>query len=68
MSEENIKLLNKQILFELWLSKSMFPSDTTIRGKYTLRVCFTNHRTKREDIDRFVDEVIKIGNRVTTHT
>lgn len=64
MSENDIKSLNRLILAELWLNKSMFPSDTTLRGKYTLRVCFTNHRSKREDIDRFVDEVIQIGDRV----
>lgn len=61
MTETDIKIANKQIMVELWLGKSMFPSDTTIRGKYGLRVCFTNHRSRREDIDRLVDEIIDIG-------
>lgn len=64
LDETQIKLLNKQILFELWLKKSMFPSDTTIGGKYSLRVCFTNHRTQSADIDVFVDEVLRIGERI----
>jgi glutamate/tyrosine decarboxylase-like PLP-dependent enzyme len=65
MSEDEIKGLNRRILIELWLNKNMFPSDTTLSGKYALRVCFTNHRSKREDIDRFVDDVKEIANRLT---
>jgi glutamate/tyrosine decarboxylase-like PLP-dependent enzyme len=65
MGEDEIKEINRRILVELWLNKSMFPSDTTVNGKYAIRVCFTNHRSKREDIDRFVDDVMEIANRLT---
>jgi len=62
LGEEELKELNNQILMRLWLSSSMVPSDTTLNGKYTLRICITNHRSKREDFNRLVDEVIRIGN------
>jgi glutamate/tyrosine decarboxylase-like PLP-dependent enzyme len=65
MSEDEIKEFNRRILVELWLNKNMFPSDTTLNGKYALRVCFTNHRSRREDIEHFVDDVMEIANRLT---
>jgi aromatic-L-amino-acid decarboxylase len=61
MSEERLKELNSQILMHLWMS-GMVPSYTTLNGKYALRVCITNHRSRREDLDRLVEEVIRIGN------
>jgi glutamate/tyrosine decarboxylase-like PLP-dependent enzyme len=65
ISEDEIKEMNRRILVELWLNNNMFPSDTTLNGKYALRVCFTNHRSKKEDIKRFVDNVMEIVNRLT---
>lgn len=67
LSEKALKELNNQILLRLWLT-GMVPSDTTLNGKYTLRVCITNHRSKREDFDRLVDEVIRNGNSLTKST
>ena len=61
LSEEKLKDLNNQILWQLW-SSGLIPSDTTLNGKYTLRVCITNHRSKREDFDCLVNEMVKIGN------
>lgn len=61
LSEEKLKDLNNQILWQLW-SSGLIPSDTTLNGKYTLRVCITNHRSKREDFDCLVNEMVQIGN------
>lgn len=61
LSEEKLKDLNNQILWQLWFN-GLIPSDTTLNGKYTLRVCITNHRCKREDFDRLIDKVVQIGN------
>jgi hypothetical protein len=38
-------------------------SDTSIKGKYMLRACNVNHRTKRYDMDFLVREVKEIGHR-----
>ena len=32
-----------------------------IRGTYALRVAITNHRTRRDDLDRLVEEVVRLG-------
>jgi glutamate/tyrosine decarboxylase-like PLP-dependent enzyme len=61
LGEEALRQLNHELLLRLWRS-GIVPSDTTVGGKYTLRVCITNHRSKREDFDRLVEEVIRIGN------
>ncbi len=43
-------------------------SDTTLNGKYMLRAANVNHRSKREDFEFLVDEVKKIGNKMTEKT
>ena len=53
--------LNRQILVELQERGIAVPSGTTIRGRYVLHVAHTNHRSRREDFDLLVREVIRIG-------
>ena len=53
--------LNKEILVELQEQGVAVPSGTTIKGKFVLRVGHTNHRSRREDFELLVDEVIRIG-------
>jgi len=36
-------------------------SGTTVRGKYVLHIVNTNHRSRREDFDLLVQEVIRLG-------
>jgi hypothetical protein len=37
------------------------PSYTTLDGKYCLRAAIANHRSRREDFDLLVQEVLKVG-------
>jgi glutamate/tyrosine decarboxylase-like PLP-dependent enzyme len=60
LKESELNELNKQILSYLWLD-SLVPSYTTLNGTYALRVCITNHRSRREHFDRLVREVVRIG-------
>lgn len=53
--------LNRQLLVRLHESGVAVPSHTLIRGAYALRVAITNHRTRREDLDVLVDEVVRLG-------
>jgi glutamate/tyrosine decarboxylase-like PLP-dependent enzyme len=53
--------LNKQIEIELQERGIAAPSGTTIKGRYALHVANTNHRTRREDFDVLVREVIRLG-------
>ena len=41
------------------------PGETVVDGKNCLRVCFTNHRTTRADIDNMLAWVTKTGNELS---
>ena len=56
--------LNNQILVKLQQKGIAAPSGTMIGGKYVLHVAHTNHRTRREDFDILVRQVIRIGKEV----
>ena len=51
LSEAEIEKLNRRILSELWKINLWMISDTTIKGKYMLRACNVNHRTRFADFD-----------------
>ena len=53
--------LNRALLVRLHESGVAVPSHTMIRGAYALRVAITNHRTRRDDLDVLVDEVVRLG-------
>ena len=53
--------LNKQIEVELQERGIAVPSVTTIGEKCVLHVGITNHRSRREDLEVLVGEVIRIG-------
>jgi glutamate/tyrosine decarboxylase-like PLP-dependent enzyme len=61
LDAETLDALNKRILIELQESGLAVLSGTTIRGKYVLHVANTNHRSRREDFDALVREVIRLG-------
>ena len=54
--------LNKQIEIELQEQGIAVPSVVNIRAKKYLHIAITNHRSRREDLDVLVREVIRIGN------
>jgi glutamate/tyrosine decarboxylase-like PLP-dependent enzyme len=66
LDEAALNVLNREILVELQEQGIAVPSGTTIAGKYVLRVGHTNHRSRREDFDILVREVIRIGGELRT--
>jgi len=61
LHEHELEKLNRMILEQLNQKAFLMISDTTIKGKYMLRACNVNHRTKKQDLDFMIDEVKKIG-------
>ena len=53
--------LNKALLVDLQESGVAVPSGTVLEGRFAIRVCLNNHRTRREDIVLFVQEVLRRG-------
>lgn len=60
-SVEVLNELNRSILETLVAEGRCYMSPTTLEGRYALRVCIVNFRTRRSDIDFLVDEILRVG-------
>ena len=61
-SKQQLDILNKEIVMQLQEQHIATASSTFLKGKYTIRVAITNHRSKRSDFEILVKEVVRIGN------
>jgi len=61
LDNEALNTLNRNLLVQLQESGVAAPSYTTLKGKYCLRVAISNHRSRFEDFDLMVKEVVRIG-------
>jgi glutamate/tyrosine decarboxylase-like PLP-dependent enzyme len=59
--EEAIAALNRALLERLQLGGEAFLTSTELRGRFTLRACIVNYRSRREDVDRMLAAVREIG-------
>ena len=60
-SDEAIAALNRALLERLQLGGEAFLTSTELRGRFTLRACFVNYRSRRQDVDRLLTAVRAIG-------
>lgn len=58
------RALNIEIMLRLQERGPAVPSDTTVQGRYGLRCAFNNHRTRREDIDGFLADVLRVAEEI----
>lgn len=63
-TENQLRELNREILLRLQEEGIASPSSTILNGKYTLRVANVNQRTRMEDMDLLVKEVLRVGNEI----
>lgn len=61
LSPEVLEKLNPRILVALQERGIAAPSSTVLKGCFVIRVCITNHRSRREDFDALVDGVLALG-------
>ena len=61
LEEPDLNSMNQEILYSLQESGVAVPSGTTLRDRYVIRCSITNHRTRRQDLDRLVRTVEEIG-------
>jgi len=64
LDDDALNALNRELLIQLHESGIAVPTYTTLNGKYAIRAAITNHRSRREDFDILVREVIRIGQRL----
>jgi glutamate/tyrosine decarboxylase-like PLP-dependent enzyme len=60
-SEAELNALNTEILLRLQESGIAIPSQTTLNGKFAIRVAVTNHRSRREDFDLLIRSIVEIA-------
>ena len=53
--------LNEELLARLHESGVAVSSNATLRGRFGLRVAIVNHRSRREDFEVLVREVVRLG-------
>lgn len=61
LSEEDLRALNTEIMLRLQEAGIAAISDTTVAGRHSLRVAICNHRTRTDDLEILVREVLRIG-------
>jgi glutamate/tyrosine decarboxylase-like PLP-dependent enzyme len=61
MAESELNALNEEILLRIQEAGIAVPSSTVLDGRYAIRVCIVNHRTRRPDLDALLDAVLRIG-------
>lgn len=57
----DLRELNTEIMLRLQEAGIAAVSDTTVAGGHCLRAAICNHRTRREDLDLLIREVLRIG-------
>ena len=53
--------LNERLMIEIRRDGRTCPSNAVLRGRYSLRACFVNHRTESGVVDDLVDAAVSLG-------
>lgn len=61
MDEASLKALNTEIMLRLQEEGIAALSDTTVRGRHSLRVAICNHRTRSDDLELLVREILHVA-------
>jgi len=59
--EERLDALNRELLQRLQERGIAVPSHTVLDGRFAIRVCITNHRTRHDDLELLVREIERLG-------
>jgi glutamate/tyrosine decarboxylase-like PLP-dependent enzyme len=60
-AERNLDAVNRRILDALHSEYRVYPTHAELKGRFALRACLLNPRTKEEDLDLLVSEVVRLG-------
>ena len=60
-NEAAVKAMNTEIMLRIQEAGTAVATDTTVHGRYCLRIAINNHRTTRADLDLFIAEVLRLG-------
>jgi len=60
MDNSTLNKLNEEVLLQLQEKGIAAPSSTTLNSNFSIRVAITNHRSKQEDFDLLISEIMSI--------
>ena len=63
-AENYLDTLNQAVLAEVQANGEAFLSNAVVEGRYLLRACVVNFRTRESDIDALPEMIAKIGRRL----
>ena len=66
--EASMGALNKRLLERLQLGGEAFLTSTELGGRFVLRACIVNYRSRRSDIDRMLAAIRTIGRELVAAT
>lgn len=66
--EQSLEEINRKVLAHVFWDELAFVSSTTLKGKFSLRMCILNHTTTWDDVQRTIDLVIRIGSKALEPT
>jgi hypothetical protein len=58
LGEEELNRFNQTLLKRLVERGRIYLSNASLQGKFCLRACIVNHRTKDADVDSIIPEVL----------
>lgn len=61
LSETELNNLNREVLIQLQEQGIASPSSTLLQGRYAIRVCIVNQRTKKSDLELLIQASLRIG-------
>ncbi len=66
LNDAELKQINTEIMLQMQETGVAAVSDTTAHGSHCLRAAINNHRTKRSDVEFLVQEVVRLGRKLTS--
>lgn len=65
-TDAEIDVANRAIFDRLRRETGSAPSTTTVGGRYAIRPCYINPRTTEHDVTELVDQVVRLGDELTS--
>ncbi|MHA2101525.1 MAG: pyridoxal phosphate-dependent decarboxylase family protein, partial [Candidatus Kariarchaeaceae archaeon] len=63
-NQDDLNILNEEIVFQLHEKGIAIPSFTKLNNNYVIRVAITNHRSRKEDFDFLISQILEIGDQL----
>jgi aromatic-L-amino-acid/L-tryptophan decarboxylase len=59
--DATLDALNERLMIKIRRDGRTCPSNAVLRGRYSLRACFVNHRTEADVVDDLIDAAVRLG-------